>query len=119
MCVERRERLVEEEDGRVVCERAGECDALTLAARELADTRVAKCADLEPLEQVVDRRPAAGAEANVREDVEMREEGVLLEEVADAAPLRGNVDAGLGVEPPLVVERDDPAPGAEQARRRP
>ena len=111
MCVQRREGLVQEEDGRVVRERAGECNALTLTARELADTRVAKSADPEPLEQVVDPRPTARAEPHVCEDVEMRKERVLLEQVADAAPFRGNVDAGLGVEPPLVVERDDPARG--------
>ena len=39
--VQRRERLVEEEDAGIVRERAGERDALPLAARELLHARVA------------------------------------------------------------------------------
>ena len=72
--------------------------------------------DLKALEQLVDGDATAGAEADVREDVEMREERVLLEQVADAAPLRRHVDAAFGVEPDAVGERDDAVARPQQAR---
>ena len=54
MGVERRERLVEQQDLRVARERAGERDALALAARELAGPRVGEVRDPEALEVLVD-----------------------------------------------------------------
>ena len=109
--VERRQRLVEEEHARLERERTCERDPLPLAARQLADVRSGQVRDLEPLEEIVDGHAAARAEAHVREDVEMREERVLLEEVADTAPLRRDVDSSVRVEPDAVGERDDAARG--------
>ena len=56
--VERGERLVEEQHLRVAGERAGERDALPLAAGELAGMRVREVPDPEPLEVLVGRVPA-------------------------------------------------------------
>ena len=72
--------------------------------------------DLEPLEQLVDRRAAAGAEADVREDVEVREERVLLEEVADAAaaPAAGRCRASVSSHG-ASSSATTPARGPEQA----
>ena len=104
--VERRERLVEQEHVRVACERAGEPDALALASRELARPRVAEVADPEPLEHRVRERAVERAEADVLRDVEVWEERVLLEEVADAPPLGRQVEAGGRVEPGVAVDGD-------------
>ena len=56
--VERRERLVEQQHAGVARERAGERDALALAARELGRLRVREVRDAEALEVLVDA-PAA------------------------------------------------------------
>ena len=50
--VERRQRLVEEEDVRLARERASKCDALALAAGELGHARARELDDSQPLEQL-------------------------------------------------------------------
>ena len=57
--VDRRERLVEQQQLRVQDQRAGEADALRLAARELARRAIPQVGDPEPLEPVA--RPAPGS----------------------------------------------------------
>ena len=57
--VERGERLVEQQHLRVARERAGERDALALAAGELVGLRVRERVDVQALEQLVDARRAA------------------------------------------------------------
>jgi hypothetical protein len=59
MRVERRERLVEEENGRVARERARQRDALPLAAREIAGSSTGQMRDPKALEQLVDALSAA------------------------------------------------------------
>ena len=64
--VERRERLVEQQHAGVARERAGERDALALAAGELGRPRLREVRDPEPLEVLVDaararRRRRSGA----------------------------------------------------------
>ena len=59
----------------------------------------------------------------MRSDVEVREQRVLLEEVADAPSLRSDVDAALGVEERRPVEAHDAAlrpdePGDHAKHRR-
>ena len=115
--VERRKRLVEEEDAGVVGERPGERDPLALAAGQLADARTPEVGDLEPLEQVVDGGPAADPEADVAEHVEMGEERVLLEQVADRPALRRQGEPCLGVEP-RARRRARPCRGRAGAARR-
>jgi hypothetical protein len=97
--VEVRERLVEEEDGRVPHDRAPERHALALPAGELAG--VAGEERLEPqhasrlLHAPLDLRPRhlahAQGERHVRRDRHVRVEGVVLEDERDVATLRGNV----------------------------
>ena len=100
--------------GRLAGERARERDPLPLASRELAHTRARELCDPEPLEQLVERRAVRRAEADVRGHVEVREERVLLEEVADAPPLGRTVDARARVEPGLAVD-GDPCPRRAQS----
>ena len=59
--VERAERLVEQEDLRVVDDRARERDALALAAGELGGPPRAVAGQLDRLERLVDARAALGA----------------------------------------------------------
>ena len=108
--VERRERLVEQEHARVARERAGERDALPLAARELGRPRLRKVRDPEPLEVLVDA--AAAAVGDVLAHVHVREERVLLEDEPDPPLVRLAEEPAAGVEPDVAVERDP-------ARRRP
>ena len=112
--VERRERLVEQQDARLEGERPRERDPLALATRQLADAGRSEMGDSEPFEQVGHRRSATGAEADVREHVEVGEERVLLEEVSHPATLGRHVDASLGVEPGPIAERDDAGPRPQQ-----
>ena len=130
--VECGQRLVEQEHGRVARERAGERDPLPLAARQLAHPRSREVTDPEPLEQLVDPR-LARAEPTLADDVEVREERVLLEEVADAALLRRDVDSAdrcraarsppsarrprLGRRSPATTRRTRRLPRAGRARR--
>src|SRR5262245_43323838 len=104
MCVERRERLVQEEDSRIACERPRQRDPLALAARELARPRVRKVRDAKALEELV--RPRLPAVRDVSADAEVREERVLLEDEPDAPFVGTAVDPRT--EPDLVVERDSP-----------
>ncbi len=45
----------------------------------------------------------------------MRKQRVLLEDEADRALLRRQIDAGVRVEPRVIAERDPPAVGTAQA----
>ena len=95
---------------------ARERDALALSAGEVTDASLHQVRDLEALEQVVHRCAPWRTEPDVREDVQMREQGVLLEEVAHPASFGRHVDACRGVEPRAIAERDDAAAGPEQSR---
>ena len=88
--VERAERLVEQQHARVACERARERDALALAAGELPGTGGGEVPDPESLEQV--GAVALAGEAHVRGDRQVREQPVVLREVADATALGAEVD---------------------------
>ena len=98
--VERAERLVEQEHTRAVDERAGERDALLLAAGELP--RLAAAESLQPDERqhLVDaaRAPAAvdalapEPKGDVLEDRQMREERVALEDGVHVALVRRQPD---------------------------
>lgn len=67
-------------------------------------------------EQVGPRTPAR--EAYVRGDSEVREESIVLREVADAAARRAEADPPCAVEPQLLAERDPPGGAALEARDR-
>ena len=96
-------------------ERAGERDALALAAGELAHPGAGEMADAEALEELVDARAVAGPEAHVPEHVEMGEERVLLEEVADPPVLGGDVHSAAGVQQHPSVDGDRARLGLQQA----
>ena len=119
MRVERRERLVEQQRPGLSCKRACECDALSLAPGQLRYTRMRELGDLKPLEQQIDRFAPRRAEADVCGHVEMREERVLLEEIADTAAFGGPVEPLPCVEPRLAVDGDEPAVGPEKSRNDP
>ena len=91
--VQRGERLVQEEHGGVAGQRAGQRDALALASRELADASPCEVGDSEAFEQRIDVRAISCTEAHVVNDVEVREQRVLLEEVADPSSFGCDVDA--------------------------
>ncbi len=104
--IERRERFVEQQYGRIASERAREGDALALATGEIAGTSTGKVGDPEALQELV--HPLAAAEGDVAADVEVREERVLLEDEPDGAPLGWQVDRGVAVEPGCRSERNPP-----------
>src|SRR3954469_24409583 len=111
MRVERRERLVEQQDARVACKRACKSDALLLTTRERPRSRVRERVEPEPPEELGHVAPRA--KGDVLPDGEMREEGVLLEDVADAPLLRRQRDPP--VEPHVVSERDPSGRGPNEA----
>jgi hypothetical protein len=108
--VEGGEGLVEEKKARLNDEGAGESDALLLAAGDLARAAMALCGEVEAQEHGIDagtalvRRQGMEAVGDVFGDAEMGEEGVVLEDEADAALLRWEVNAALGVKPHLSTE---------------
>ena len=112
--VERGQWLVEQEHRRVARERPGERDTLSLATGELLDARLGEMTDAESVEQLLDPRRAVGPETHVAEHVQMREQRVLLEQVADPPSLRGQVDAALGVEQDRIAEADAPRLWSQQ-----
>ena len=103
LLVERAERLVHQEDTRPEDERAGQCHALLLAARELARQPALVAGEPDQLQRFPDaaedfqaRRLAnLQGERDVVEDGEMREHRVALEDHAQIAPLRGSAAIGL------------------------
>ena len=95
--VERAERLVEEQDLRLVDERAGEGDALLLAAGELPRLPPLEAVQVDELEDRTRPGPssllaaqalAAEAERDVLEDRQVGEERVALEDRVHVAPVR-------------------------------
>ena len=91
VCVERGQRLVEQEHPRAACERPGEPDPLALSARELGRPGLGKVSDPEAVEKL--RAPRLPAVDDVLLDRHVREERVLLEDETDAATLGRHVDA--------------------------
>ncbi len=95
-CVERAERLVEEQDGRVDRERPREPHALALPAGELRGIALAEGLELDELQQLADAlldlglRPLlhAQTERDVLVHGHVPERGVVLEDEADPAALR-------------------------------
>ena len=113
MCVERGQRLVEQEHARVAGQRACEADPLPLAARKRLRLGAGELRDAEPLQQVPDA--VAPGVADVLLHRHVREQRVVLEHEADAAALGRDVDPRVGVEQHCAVELDPPAVGSGQA----
>ena len=95
--VERTERLVEQEHVGLVDEGAGDGHALLLAAGQLSRLAPRHRGELHQLEHVLDLlldvldATAAQAERDVLEDVEVREERVVLEDRVDGPLVRAQL----------------------------
>ncbi len=102
VCVERRERFVEQQHRRVARERPCERDPLTLAAGQFAGSNIREMRDSESLEQLVDA--ITPRVADVRANAQMREQRVVLEHESDT-PLFGWAVDGF-IQPDVIAERD-------------
>ena len=129
--VEVREGLVEEENARLDDHRAGERDALLLAARELAGVALPEVAELHRLEDPGDAlghlalrdAPHLEPEREVLPHRHVGEEGVVLEHHADVPLLRWQPHDVVVVEEDvararLLESRDAPQGGGLAAARR-
>jgi hypothetical protein len=93
---------------------------LLLAARQASRPPVEQSLDAEQARDLVEMAAAAaGSEAAAIEQVlphrQMREQAVLLEDIADAAAMHGYEDMARGVHQGGVVDDDAPVLGAHQA----
>src|SRR5438270_1625862 len=86
--VDRGERLVEHEEARRGHQRAGESDALPLAAGERRRRAIEQWPELQRVAQRSEALFVAAAKADVVADAQVREERDVLRHVADAAALR-------------------------------
>src|SRR5690606_34912370 len=123
-------RLVQEEDGRLDHERAGERDALLLATGELAWLAAAAIGQLHELQHAAHALPdlvlrylaLAEAEADVVGDAPAREECVVLEDHRGIAPVGRTVAHVLALDEDLaavrVLESADHAQGGGLAAAR-
>jgi hypothetical protein len=118
--VERRERLVHEQDLRLNRERAGDAHALLHPARELVGEGVGGVAQAGGVQQAVDDRRPRAAPLDVEPVGDVLAHGLpgeqpeVLEDHRDAR--RGAGDR-LGVQPDLALSRrEQPAHGAQQRR---
>ena len=115
-CIERRERLVEQQHIGIGRERARERDALLLTARKLRGVPRAERADAQSIDDpfgafgcaVTPVHSARDAVGDVPRDGHVREERVSLKHVPDAPLLRRQVDA-LGAVEQRASCRDDAA----------
>ncbi len=111
LLVERAERLVHQHELWVEDERAGERDALLLAARELGRTTPGKGAHLHHVEGALHlgvdlcarRLSHLQRKGEVLAHAHMREKRVVLEDHADSALVRRDGVDGAAAEPDLAV----------------
>ena len=119
--VERRERLVEQQHGRLDREGAGDRDPLALAAGQLGRFFVALAGERDELEQLIRALAAFAlgdaatfeAEADVLPDAHQREQREILEDQRRRAAIRADA-AGR-----LRADQDRAAAGLEEARDHP
>ena len=129
--VERAERLVEQQHGRVEDERAGQRDPLLLAAGQLTRPPLRERGHLDQVESLVHAAFDIGlgelavpqAERHVVSHVKEREQRVALEHRVDVAPVRRHVGDIGAVEQDLargrlLEARDQPQGGGLAAARR-
>ena len=123
--VEGRERLVEEQDLRLVDDGACDGDALLLAARERRDVGVLIAVEVDELQRVLDLIADIGcrlaldleAEGDVLRDIHVREQGILLEHRVDLPLLRRQLRDVLPVEQDAPLVRQLKAAYEAQCRR--
>jgi hypothetical protein len=127
--VERAERLVEEQDARLDGERAGERDALALAARELRGIAVGEARQPDQVEQLADaaldlrrRRPLRALSrvqpvGDVVGHAHVLEQRVVLEHEPDRALLHRQEGGVVAAEQDAAaVRRVEPGDDAQQRR---
>ena len=112
MRVKSSEGLVEQQHRGISGERPCEGDTLTLAAGKIGRACVREVRDSKPLEQL--RSAFTSGVRDVCANAQVREQGVLLEDEADAPLLRPPDDPALGVEPDVVAVRDATVRSARQ-----
>src|SRR5712692_9790915 len=118
--VESRQRLVEEKQRRIRREGTPESHALLLATRELPGSSRGQIGQTEALQHFLSATTAcrcaqtAKPVSDIVADREMREEGIALEDIAEAALLRGDVHAALAVEEDGAVDDDASAIGPDE-----
>ena len=123
--VERGERLVEQQDLRLDGERAGEGDALLLAARELIGIAVGELRQLDELEHLLDAGIDLGgaamrhleAEGDVVAHRHVGEQRIGLEHHADLALMRLQVGHVLAIDADRAARRGLEAGDHAQDRR--
>lgn len=121
--VELAERLVQHQELRARGEGAGEGDALLLTAGQGGDRAAFGPGQADQLQQFADPPPALGPpdavhpepEGDVGADVPVREELVVLEHQAEAAPVHRDAALVLaGQQDPAAVHGLEPGDGPEQ-----
>ena len=123
--VERGQRLVEQQDLGRAGQRPGDGDALSLSAAEGAGPRIGEVGEAKSVEQrectrasLRSREPAEWV-GDVLAGAQVREQGVVLEDVAAAAAFGRHVDVAGGVEPGFAVGLDATVRRAQQPGRHP
>ena len=120
LLIERRQRLVHDQELGIAEERPPDRDPLGLPARQVPRAAVEQGPEPQQADHLVEgagpgAAAPAGAEAQVGPDVHVREEPRLLEDVADPPPFRGHRHAPRAVEQDRFPDRDPAVVGADQA----
>ena len=113
MAVQRGERLVQQQQARFIDQHARERRALCLPAGKLGRTVLFQPLELQHCNHFAQALPAHGLvlfAVQAAQDVflhrHVREQGVVLEQIAHPALLRGQVDAARGIEQRFAVQHD-------------
>ncbi len=102
--VKRTEGLIEQQHARIAGEGAGEGDPLALAAGELTWLSSGEMLEPEAPEQI--RTASLVGESHIARHRQVGKQPVVLGQVADQAPLGGQINPVAGIEPRLAAQRD-------------
>jgi len=102
--IQRRKRLVEEQDLGLSRQRTGECHPLAFSAGNLAGAGAGQLGDSQPFKQV--RPRAAGRKRNVAGHGQVREQAVVLWDVPDTTLLCTQPDPACAIEPRVRPAHD-------------
>src|SRR2546428_1457467 len=122
--VEGGQRLVHEQQPRLRQQRAADGNPLLLAARKRVGKPVQQRPQTEELDDVLRiddarrRRRSMISVQKIGRDVQVREEQIVLEDVAEPPPFRREIDAAIAGEERFAVDEDAPAPWPGDSRQR-
>jgi len=112
--IQGRKRLVEQQQARLSDQAARQCDTLTLAAGKIPRIAISQCFQIEHLQKVIHlvfcraAKPpgpvGVQSEADIGRDAKMREERIVLKQIAYPAPPYRTVGPLCAVEPDMVSE---------------